>query len=116
MDADLTGDMPLFIDPYALSKRQDQWSVEASNLVVDFFEQAIDHIKRGEEVEAQSILSNLSEPNDTGLGFSKKGRRGRGVAGQLDLSPKLRQPVKSQNSMNGEFDSWEFQDERSRVK
>jgi hypothetical protein len=34
----------------------------------------------------------------------------------VDLSPKLRQPVKSQNSMNGEFDSWEFQDERSRVK
>jgi hypothetical protein len=85
VDVDLTGDMPLYIDPYALSKRQDQWSVEASNLVVDFFQQAIDHIRCGEESEAKSILSNLSEPNDTGLGLSKKGRRGRGVAGQQSL-------------------------------
>ena len=34
----------------------------------------------------------------------------------LDLSPVLRQTVKSQNSMNGEFDSWVIPDERSRVK
>jgi hypothetical protein len=53
VDVDLTGDMPLYIDPYTLSKRQDQWSVEASNLVVDFFQQAIDHIRRGEESEAK---------------------------------------------------------------
>ena len=34
----------------------------------------------------------------------------------LDLSPKLRQTVKSQNTMNGNFDSWEFQDERLRAR
>ena len=35
---------------------------------------------------------------------------------QVGLSPKLRQAVKSQNTMNGNFDSWEFQDERLRAK
>jgi malate dehydrogenase (quinone) len=34
----------------------------------------------------------------------------------LDLSPKLRQPIKSQNTLNGNFDSWEFQDERLRAR
>jgi hypothetical protein len=34
----------------------------------------------------------------------------------LDLPPKLRQPVKSQNSANGEFDSWEHLEESSRKK
>jgi len=33
----------------------------------------------------------------------------------MELSPKMRQTVKSQNSLNGEFDSWGFQDERSHV-
>jgi hypothetical protein len=34
----------------------------------------------------------------------------------VDLSPKLRQTVKSQNTLNGKFDSWEFQDERLRAR
>jgi hypothetical protein len=32
------------------------------------------------------------------------------------LSPKLRHTVKSQNTENGNFDSWEFQDERLRAR
>ncbi len=35
---------------------------------------------------------------------------------EVDLPPKLRQPVKSQNSANGEFDSWEHLEESSRKK
>ena len=34
----------------------------------------------------------------------------------VDLSPKLRQTVKSQNTLNGNCDSWESQDERLRAR
>ena len=85
VDVILNGDLPLFIDPYALSKREDPWSVEASNLVVDFFQQVINHIGKGEDDRARAILSRLKEPNDTGLGLSKKKRRGRGVSGQQSV-------------------------------
>ena len=86
VDVPLNGDIPLFIDPHALGKREDVWSIEASNLVVDFFQQAIAHIRQGEDNRAKAILSHLGEPNETGLGLSKKGRRGRGVAGQQSLN------------------------------
>ncbi len=85
VDVRLTGDVPLFIDPYALSKRQDVWSIEASNLVVDFFQQAINYVRMHEDDRAKAILSRLNEPNETGLGLSAKGRRGRGVAGRQSL-------------------------------
>lgn len=85
VDVRLNGDIPLFIDPYALGRRQDVWSIEASNLVVDFFQQAIDYIRKNEDSRAKTVLTHLSEPNETGLGLSKKGRRGRGVAGQQSL-------------------------------
>lgn len=85
VDVSLSGDMPLFIDPHALSKREDIWSIEASNLVVDFFQQVIDYIRIGEDDKAQALLSYLKEPNDTGLGLSRKKRQGRGVSGQQSL-------------------------------
>jgi len=77
--------MPLFIDPHALGKREDIWSVEASNLVVDCFQQVIDHIRRGDDDQAQTILASLKEPNDTGLGLSQNKRQGRGVSGQQSV-------------------------------
>lgn len=85
VDVFLTGDLPLFIDPYALSKRTDIWSVEASNLAVDFFQQAVDHIRKGDHHKAKAILNRLGEPNDTGLGLSRKKRQGKGVSGKQSL-------------------------------
>lgn len=79
VDVFLNTDNPLFIDPYALAKRCDPWSIEASNLVVDFFETAIRAIREGDEEQAQHLLSHLGEPNDTRLGMSRGSPRGRGV-------------------------------------
>jgi hypothetical protein len=42
--------------------------------------------------------------------------RYRDLSVSMDLPPKLRQTVKSQNSANGEFDSWEYLEESSRRK
>jgi len=76
------GDIPLFIDPYAISKRDDRWSVECHNAIVDFFQGVIDKIRAGKSDEAKYMLSGLREPNQTRFGLSiGKIPRGRGIGG-----------------------------------
>ncbi len=74
------GDIALFIDPYAISKRTDRWSLQCHNLIVTFFQNAIDHIRNGRYRRAKYMLSGLREPNQTRLGLSiSKKPRGRGI-------------------------------------
>lgn len=37
------GDVPLFIDPYAISKRGDYWSVDCHNAIVEFFQKSSEY-------------------------------------------------------------------------
>ena len=77
------GDIPLFIDPYAISKRNDYWSIDCHNAIVEFFQGVIDEIRQGNEAQAKIMLSGLREPNQTRLGLSKgETPRGRGVGGE----------------------------------
>ncbi len=77
------GDVPLFIDPYAISKRSDYWSVDCHNAIVEFFQGVIDQIREGNEKQAKYMLSGLREPNQTRFGLSKgEDPRGRGVGGE----------------------------------
>ena len=76
------GDLPLFIDPYAISRRNDQWSVDCHNSIVDFFQGIIDKIRLGEIEKSKYMLSGLREPNQTRLGLSiGESPRGRGIGG-----------------------------------
>jgi len=76
------GDIPLFIDPYAISKRDDRWSLECHNAIVDFFQGVIDKIRNNKSDEAKYMLSGLREPNQTRFGLSVgKSPRGRGIGG-----------------------------------
>ena len=75
-----SGDIRLFIDPYAISKREDHWSMECHNLIVGFFQDVLDCVRNGNKTEALRLLDGLHEPNQTRLGFSKgKKPRGRGI-------------------------------------
>ncbi|MCR4322537.1 MAG: hypothetical protein NUV61_00415 [Candidatus Azambacteria bacterium] len=77
------GDIPLFIDPYAVSKRSDYWSTDCHNAIVEFFQGVIDQIREGNEPQAKYMLSGLREPNQTRFGLSKgENPRGRGVGGE----------------------------------
>ena len=76
------GDIPLFIDPYALSRRSDRWSIDCHNLIVNFFQRVIDLIREERETDAKYMLSGLREPNQTRFGLSiGQSPRGRGVGG-----------------------------------
>jgi hypothetical protein len=92
VDIPLDTDIPLFVDPYALSIDDDPWFVECNNLVIDYFELLVNSIRNGNDSLSLKLLSNLHEPNDTRLGFSLKRPSGRGV-GRLqakDLQNRLR--------------------------
>lgn len=79
VDVSLEGDIPLFLDPFALSQRQDEWSRECHHTIMVYFQQLVELIRRGEEGGAIELLSYLREPNETRLGFSKNRPKGAGI-------------------------------------
>lgn len=84
-------DTPLFIDPFAISTRQDDWSRRCHQHIVHFFQTALDFVRSGHEKEAKMLLNGLSEPNETCLGLSQGVPAGRGVSGKqaVDLYQSL---------------------------
>ncbi|MBA4420217.1 MAG: hypothetical protein C0391_03635 [Anaerolinea sp.] len=79
VDIPINGDIHLFIDPFAISQRTDPWSINCHSILVSYFQHVIDRIRRGDRSGAINSLSNLSEPNETRLGFSKGRPKGSGV-------------------------------------
>lgn len=76
------GDIPLFLDPYALSLRSDRWSIESNQLIINFFQQIIDKLRAGDDKQAKYMLEHLHEPNQTKLGLSRGDEsQGKGVSG-----------------------------------
>jgi hypothetical protein len=84
-------DTPLFIDPFAISIKNDPWSVTCNQHITHFFQTALDLVRAGDEENARLLLNGLSEPNETCLGLSKGAPAGRGVSGKqaLDLYDSL---------------------------
>src|SRR6185312_125779 len=82
VDIEPLRDTRLFIDPFALSIREDSWASECTDLVLSFFQEAVDSIRHDRDERAKSLLSNLSEPNETCLGLSHGMPDGRGVGGK----------------------------------
>lgn len=92
IDIPLDTDIPLFLDPYALSRRNDNWSYDCHTCILDYFQRIVDSIRNSEEKVALKLLSYLSEPNETRLGLSKRKPKGKGVSGKqaLDLHEKIK--------------------------
>lgn len=85
VDIDFTTDTPLFLDPFFLSKKTDNWSNQATLTLRNFFQRVIDLIRAGNENEAKELFDHLHEPNTTCLGLSRGNPQGKGVgAGDTD--------------------------------
>lgn len=91
VDISPASDIPLFIDPFAISLKSDQWSEACHRHITHFFDTALDYVKTGRAADARALLNGLSEPNETCLGLSKGSPAGRGVSGKqaLDLYDSL---------------------------
>lgn len=82
VDIDINNDIPLFLDPFFLSKKKDNWSFETTLTIRNFFQKLIDLIRTGNERDAKALFEHLGEPNSTCLGLSKGEPQGRGVGNQ----------------------------------
>lgn len=100
IDINTDMDMRLYIDPYAISIRNDDWSKRCNEYIFSFFETAIEFIRNNDHLRAKAILNGLSEPNETCLGESRNLPNGRGVSGKqaVDLYESL---AKSQAAKTG---------------
>ncbi len=79
VDVLLNTDIQLYIDPFALSVEDDDWSKECNDLIVGFFQELIDALRAKDLLAVQHLLNNLHEPNETRLGQSSGKPQGRGV-------------------------------------
>lgn len=79
VDIPFNTDLPLFVDPYAISVEEDPWFGECNDLIVDYFQLVVDSIRNSDIEVAKKLLSNLHEPNDTHLGYSHGRPDGRGI-------------------------------------
>lgn len=84
INVDTDKDIPLFLDPYFLANRTDQWSLQSSETIRNFFQTLINMLQI-KDAGAIKLLSQLHEPNETCLGLSKGRPRGRGV-GRNDMA------------------------------
>ena len=75
----LDGDIPLFLDPFALSRRTDRFSQDCHRAITAYFQALIDAIRAKREDTANELLRNLREPNETRFGFSKNQPKGVGI-------------------------------------
>lgn len=87
VDIPIDSDIELFIDPYAISIENDDWSKECNEMLIQYFTLLIQSIKNSDIKKAKYLLGNLHEPNDIHLGMSAKESEGKGVGSRkaIDL-------------------------------
>lgn len=88
VNVDLETDTPLYLCPYAIQIRSDDWSHECGQLIRSFFGEVLNQIRKGNDQSVEHLLSNLHEPNETRLGESNGIPRGRGVGNNRSLQLK----------------------------
>lgn len=81
VDVPIDGDIPLFVDPFAISLRPDNWSHRCHRTIISYFQNLLDYIKSGNDNQAFQLLRFLREPNETRFGFSRGRPQGAGVGG-----------------------------------
>lgn len=79
VDIDINEDIPLFIDPFFISIRSDNWSIQVSRTIKNFFQKVINLIIQNKISEGKELFKYLQEPNTTCLGMSIGAPQGRGV-------------------------------------
>jgi hypothetical protein len=80
VDFDLNADVPLYIDPYAITKDPTDLGARCHNSIVSFFQTLLEAIRSSNKHLIKRLISrHLSEPQEIHLGVSRKARGGRGL-------------------------------------
>jgi hypothetical protein len=87
VDVDPRKDTPVFVDPYALEIKDDQWSSLCADHIRSFFGAALAALRANDRKRAERLISQLHEARETFLGVSRGIPHGRGLgqfqSGQL---------------------------------
>lgn len=79
VDVDVERDTKVFISPRALTLMQTDWGDGCVSLIQSFFETVLQLIKDGKNADAEALLQELREPNETHLGMSIGESQGRAL-------------------------------------
>ena len=83
VDVELDLDTPLFLDPYSLRTRGDDFSAACAHAITVYFAALLEAIRERDDDEARRLLSALHEPNETRLGFSSGRPKGNAIGSEL---------------------------------
>ena len=83
VDVQLETDTKLFIDPTALHLFDSEWGRECVSLIQNYFSLVLEYIGNCKDEEAKQLISVLSEPNETRMGFSGNAPCGHGMGSRL---------------------------------
>ncbi len=78
VDIDLNKDTRLYLDPYAIQIRDDEWSAKCGDQIRSFFVEVLAALREENDYRVIHLLSQLHEPNETYLGQSRGKPSGRG--------------------------------------
>ncbi|RVQ55866.1 hypothetical protein [Sinorhizobium meliloti] len=78
VDIDLSKDTRLYLDPYAIQIRDDEWSAKCGDHIRSFFVEVLAALREENDHRVIHLLSQLHEPNETYLGQSRGKPSGRG--------------------------------------
>ncbi|MGM0940370.1 MAG: hypothetical protein ACQEWU_05270 [Bacillota bacterium] len=71
-------DIPLYIDPAQIEVQEGEWFEHSARILNSFFEHILNLYREGNDREAEVLLVNAHEPNETRLGVSRDTPQGRG--------------------------------------
>lgn len=106
VDIDTELDLPLFLDPYFISKCDFPFAVNAHRTIESFFEQLLRYLKNEEIRKSKELFTYLGETNEVCLGLSKGKPRGKGM-GPTDAYKILDNLISSKALKTGIFEDIE---------
>lgn len=85
VDVELATDTRLFLDPYSIGIRGEEWSRRCATSITVFFDCLLDAVRQGDDERARVLLGSLHEPNETRLGLSRNRPQGSAIGDKLAL-------------------------------
>jgi hypothetical protein len=79
VDVDTDRDMRLFVDPYAIQTKDNEFNLGCTDQIKTFFDEVLDSLRKKNNFKARELTAYLSEPRETFLGFSRARPQGRGL-------------------------------------
>ncbi|MGE8021523.1 hypothetical protein ACQKOM_21900 [Peribacillus frigoritolerans] len=80
LDGLIDKDVPLYIDPSQIEVQEGKWFEGSAAIINSFFDRILNLYREGKDKEAEDLLINAHEPNETKLGVSRGISQGKGTS------------------------------------